>query len=197
LNKAGQMWDEKSLLVDYAWHYIRDAKNLDFGSEFWWKGTPDHPPLARYLRGIASIPDIKGWDNKGFPIYNYDLTYDRMLSVFLTSFAAVLVFLIGARYISLYSGFTAGMIFSMLPIPLGHSQIAMLEPLGLFFFTASMFAFFLFLEKPNRKRMIFSGITLGLALLARETHIMLPPMMLIILFIRNHSLKDKNIKSNL
>ena len=195
LNKAGQMWDEKSLLVDYAWHYIRDAKNLDFGSEFWWKGTPDHPPLARYLRGIASIPDIKGWDNKGFPIYNYDLTYDRMLSVFLTSFAAVLVFLIGARYISLYSGFTAGMIFSMLPIPLGHSQIAMLEPLGLFFFTASMFAFFLFLEKPNRKRMIFSGITLGLALLARETHIMLPPMMLIILFIRNHSLKDKNIKS--
>src|SRR3989344_7988006 len=43
--------------------------------------------------------------------------------------------------------------------------------------------------------MIFSGITLGLALLARETHIMLPPMMLIILFIRNHSLKDKNIKS--
>lgn len=195
LNKAGQMWDEKSLLVDYAWNYVRDAENLDFGNEFWWKGTPDHPPLVRYLRGIASIPDIKAWDNKGFPVYNYDLTYDRMLSVFLTSFAAVLVFLIGARYISLYTGFAAGMIFSMMPIPLGHSQIAMLEPLGLFFFTASMFAFFLFLEKPNKKRMILSGIALGLALLARETHIMLLPMMLIILFIKNHCAKDKNIKS--
>ncbi len=195
LNKAGQVWDEKSLLVDYAWHHIRDAKNLDFGSEFWWKGTPDHPPLVRYLRGIASIPDIKAWDNKGFPIYNYDLTYNRMLSVLLTSFAAVLVFLIGARYISLYSGFAAGMIFGMLPIPLGHSQIAMIEPLSLFFFTASMFAFFLFIEKPNRKRMILSGIALGFALLARETHIMLLPMMLIILFIKNYNAKNKDPKS--
>jgi hypothetical protein len=195
LNKAGQMWDEKSLLVDYAWDYVKDARNLNFGGDSWWKNQPDHPPLVRYLRGIASIPDIKAWDNKGSPIYNYDLTYDRMLSVFLTSFAAVLVFLIGARYVSLYSGFAAGMIFSMLPIPLGHSQIALLEPLDLFFPTASMFAFFLFLEKPNKKRMVFSGIALGFALLARETHLMLLPMMLIIIFIKNHCLKIKNIKS--
>ena len=195
LNRAGQMWDEKSLLADYAWNYVRDARNLNFGSDFWWKGTPDHPPLVRYIRSIASIPDIKAWDNRGFPIYNYDLTYDRMLSVILTSLAAVMVFLIGARYISLYAGFAAGMIFSMMPIPLGHSQIAMIEPLGLFFFTASMFAFFLFLEKPDKKRMIASGIALGFALLARETHLMLLPMMLIIIFLKNHYAKDKNIKS--
>jgi 4-amino-4-deoxy-L-arabinose transferase-like glycosyltransferase len=195
LNQAGQAWDENSLLTDYAWQYVRDAKNLDFGSDFWWKGTPDHPPLVRYLRGIASLPDINIWDSRGFPIYNYDLTYNRMLSVFLTSLTAVMVFLIGARYISLYAGFAAGMIFSMMPIPLGHSQIAMIEPLTLFFFTASMFTFLLFLEKPNKKRMILSGIALGLALLARETHLMLLPMMLIILFLKNRSIKDKNIKS--
>ena len=195
LNKAGQAWDESSLLVDYAWYYVKDAKNLDFGTDFWWKGTPDHPPLVRYLRGIASIPDIKGWDNRGFPIYNYDLTYDRMLSVFLSSFAAVLVFIIGARYISLYAGIASGMIFSMMPIPLGHSQIAMYEPFGLFFFTASMFAFFLFLEKPNKKSMILSGITLGLALLSRETHLMLLPMMFIVIYLKNKSAKIKNLKS--
>lgn len=194
LNKAGQMWDEKSLLVDYAWQHIRDAKNLDFGTDFWWKGTPDHPPLVRYLRGFASLPDIKGWDNRGFPIYNYDLTYDRMLSVILSSLAAILVFLIGARYISLYSGVTGGMIFSLLPIPLGHSQIAMYEPFGLFFFTASMFAFFLFLEKPNKKRMTLSGIALGLALLARETHLMLLPIMFIIIYLKNHCAKIQNLK---
>lgn len=195
LNKAGQVWDEKSELIDYSWPHIRDAKNLNFGSDFWWKGTPDHPPLVRYLRGIASLPDIIGWNSNGSPIYNYDLTYDRMLSVFLTSFAAVLVFLIGARYITLYVGFVSGMIFSMLPIPLGHSQIAMLESLGLFFFTASIFAFLLFLEKPNKKRILLSGIALGFALLARETHLMLLPMMLIMLFIKNKTVKDKNIKS--
>ncbi len=195
LNEMGQVWDENSLLRNYAYYHIRDAKNLDFGNEFWWKGTPDHPPLVRYLRGIASIPDIKAWDNKGFPIYNYDLTYNRMLSVLLTSFAAVLVFLIGARYISLYSGFAAGMIFSMMPIPLGHSQIAMFEPLSLFFFTASIFTFFLFLEKPDKKKMILAGIALGLALLSRETHIMLAPMMLIILFIKNRTTTNKDRKS--
>jgi 4-amino-4-deoxy-L-arabinose transferase-like glycosyltransferase len=194
LNKAGHMWDEIPLLKDYAWHYIKDAKNLDFGSDYWWKGTPDHPPLVRYLRGIASLPDIRGWDNKGFPIYNYDLTYDRMLSVFLTSFTAILVFLIGARYISIYAGFAGGMIFSMMPIPLGHSQIAMLEPLGLFFFTAGMYAFFLFLEKPNKKRTVLSGIALGLALLARETHLMLLPMMIIIILIKNNCKKIQDLK---
>ena len=191
LNKMGQVWDENSLLVNYAYRHILDAKNLDFGSEFWWKGTPDHPPLVRYLRGIASLPDIKGWDKEGLPIYNYDLTNNRMLSVFLTSFAAVLVFLIGARYISLYSGTAAGIIFSMMPIPLGHSQIAMLEPLGLFFFTASVFTFFLFLEKPDKKRVILAGVALGFAVLARETHIMLIPMMLLIIFIKHRT--DKKI----
>ena len=194
LNQAGQVWDEKSLLVDYAWHYVKDAKNLDFSTDFWWKGTPDHPPLVRYLRGLASLPDIKGWDNRGFPVYNYDLTYDRMLSVFLASFTAVMVFLIGSRYISLYSGFAAGIIFSMMPIPLGHSQIAMYEPFGLFFFTASMFAFFLFLEKPNKKRMTLSGIALGLALLSRETHLMLLPMMLIVIYLKNDCVKIKKLK---
>jgi 4-amino-4-deoxy-L-arabinose transferase-like glycosyltransferase len=191
LNKAGQMWDEKSLIADYAWQHVADARNLNFGSDYWWKGVQDHPPLVKYLRAVASIPDIKGWNSKGFPIYNYDLTYDRMLSVFLSSLAAVLVFFIGARYISLYSGVVAGMIFSMLPIPLGHSQIALYEPFGLFFFTASMFAFFLFLEKPTKKRMTLSGIALGFALLSRETHIMLVPMMLIILYIKNF---NNNVK---
>jgi 4-amino-4-deoxy-L-arabinose transferase-like glycosyltransferase len=194
LGKAGQMWDEKSELVEYSWPHIRDAKNLDFGSDFWWKGTPDHPPLVRYMRGIASMPDIQGWDSNGLPVYSYDLMYDRMLSVFLTSFAAVLVFLIGARYISFYSGLVAGMIFSMLPIPLGHSQIAMLEPLAIFFFTASMYTFFLFLEKPNKKRVVFAGVALGFALLARETHLMLLPMMLIILFLKKHGVKNLNIR---
>lgn len=194
LGEMGQVWDENSLLRDYAYHHINDAKKLDFGNEFWWKGTPDHPPLVRYLRGLASLPDIESWDKNGWPIYSYDLTYNRMLSVFLTSLAAVLVFLIGARYISLYSGVASGMIFSMMPIPLGHSQIAMLEPLGLFFFTASMFTFFLFLEKPDKKRLSLAGIALGLALLARETHFMLLPMMLIILFIKNRVKKEKNQK---
>lgn len=191
LGKAGQVWDENSLLRDYAWYHINDAKNLNFGSDHWWKLTPDHPPLVRYLRGIASIPDIEKFDKNGWPVYKYDLTYNRLLSVFLTSFAAVLVFLIGMRYASIYTGLAAGMIFSMLPIALGHSQIVMLEALALFFFTASMYAFFLFLGKPDKKRVILCGIALGFAVLTRETHLMLIPIMLTILFIKHRVSEEK------
>lgn len=191
LGEAGQVWDEVFLLRDYAYYHVRDALNMNWGSDYWWKLYPDHPPLVRYLRGFVALADIQGYRPDGLPIYRYDLFYDRMLSVFLTSFAAVIVFLIGARYITLFTGITAGIIFSMLPIPLGHSQLAMLEPLGIFFFTASMFTFFLFLEKPNKKRLTLAGIALGFALLARETHLMLYPMMLIMMIIKNKTTKTK------
>lgn len=193
LGAAGQVFDEKSLLRDYAYYHVHHAKNLDFGNEFWWKGTPDHPPLVRYMRGIASLLDIVGWDKNNWPIYSYDLYYNRMLSVSLTSLAAVIVFLIGARYLSLYTGVTAGVIFSMLPIPLGHSQLAMLEPLTLFFFPLSMFTFFLFLEKPTNKRITLAGVALGFALLARETHLMLLPMMFITILLKHRFEKIPNL----
>ncbi len=195
LGEAGQAWDEKSLLRDYAYYHVRDAMNLDFDTEFWWKGTPDHPPLVRYMRGVVSLPDITGWDKEGLPIYDYDLKHNRLLSVILTSLAAVMVFIIGARYITLYSGIAAAIIFSMLPIPLGHSQIAMLEPLTLFFFTASMLTYFLFLENPTTKKLILAGIALGFALLARETHLMLLPMMLIMILLKYKTGHEKNPKS--
>lgn len=191
LGAAGQVWDENSLLRDYAYHHINDVKNLDFGNDFWWKGTPDHPPLVRYMRGLVSILDIVGWDKNGLPIYSYDLFYDRMLSVLLTSFASVIVFLIGARYISLFTGVAGGMIFAMLPIVLGHSQIAMLEALALFFFPLSIFTYFLFLENPNNKMLTLAGVSLGFALLARETHLMLLPIVLIILFIKYKTMNNK------
>ena len=194
LGSAGQVWDENSLLVNYAYKHVSHAINLDFGNEFWWKGTPDHPPLVRYLRGVVSLLDIEKFEN-GVPVYTYDMFYNRMLSVILTSLAAVLVFLVGTRYISAYVGFSSGMIFAMLPIPLGHSQIAMLEAISLFFFTLSMYTFFLFLEKPiDTKRIIIAGIALGLAVLTRETHLMLLPMFILIIFIKNFKVKKNNLK---
>src|SRR3989344_720750 len=194
LGNAGQVWDENSLLVNYAYKHVSQAINLDFGNEFWWKGTPDHPPLVRYLRGAVSLLDIEKFEN-GVPVYTYDMFYNRMLSVILTSLAAVLVFLVGARYISAYVGFSSGMIFAMLPIPLGHSQIAMLEAISLFFFTLSMYTFFLFLEKSiSTKRIIIAGIALGLAVLTRETHLMLLPIFILIIFIKNFKAKKNNLK---
>lgn len=194
LGDMGQVWDENSLLRDYAWHHIKDAINLDFGNDFWWKGTPDHPPLVRYIRGVASIPDIIGWDKNNLPIYDYNLFYNRLLSIVLGSLTTLMVFLIGTRYISLFGGTTSAIIFTMLPIPLGHSQLAMLEPLALFSFTASIYMFFLFLEKPNNKRLTIAGVALGIALLSRETHIMILPIMLITIFIKNKTKEIKELK---
>lgn len=184
LNKIGRVWDEEFLL-QLSYRHVELARNLDFNNTFWWRESiPDHPPLVRYLRGIASLPDIESFDLSGRPVFKYELTFNRLLSVILMALSAVLVYLIGAKYISKYSGFVAGIILTMLPIPLGHSQIGMLEPLGLFFFTASIYTFLLFLEKPTSKMVTLSGIALGFAFLARETHLMLIPMMFIIIFLK-------------
>jgi len=181
LNKMGQVWDEAEFL-QYAHKHVELAQKLDFTNDFWWKKDPDHPPLTRYLRGIASLPDIDHYEKSGKPVFKYDLTYNRLLSVILTSLAAVIVFLFGARFISLFTGVASGIIFSMLPILLGHSQIGMLEPVAIFFFTLSIYAFASHLNNQTGKKLVLAGVALGFAVLARETHVMLMPMYLIILY---------------
>lgn len=183
LNDTGRAWDEQFVAED-GYEFVELAKKLDFGNDFWWKQNPDHPVLVRYVRGIASEFDFVERDKAGKAIFTYDLTYNRLLSVFLTSLTAVLVFLIGLRYVSLFVGFSSGIILAMLPILLGHSQLAMYEPFIIFFFTLTIYSFLLFLESPTKKRVIVTGILLGLSVQAKETNMMLAPLFLLFYFVK-------------
>lgn len=176
LNQSGRVVDE--WIANVGLKFIKLAQIGDFNNNYWWKDL-DHPVLVLYVRGLASIFDISGYASNGTPILNYDLTHDRLISVILTSLTCVLVLLISIKYISFFVGITAGIILAMLPIFLGHSQIAMYEPFNIFFYTATVYSFLLFLENPSKFRVILTGILLGLTMQSKETNFPLIPQIII------------------
>lgn len=193
----GRVWDEQFVAEDGV-QFLDLAKKGDFGNDFWWKQNPDHPVLVRLIHGFAAQFYVMGYQPNGKPILPYDLTYNRLISVILTSIAVVIVTLIGFRYISLYVGITSGIILAMLPVLLGHSQLGLYEAFVIFFFTISVYSFFLFLESPTKLKVVICGILLGLSVQAKETNALLVPLFLLIYLMQNfNTRKRKSVKEML
>jgi 4-amino-4-deoxy-L-arabinose transferase-like glycosyltransferase len=180
LNTLGRTWDEQSI-VEKGYNFVQLASKGDFSNPYWYD-NPDHPPLSNYLYGIASIKDFIKYDKnlapsypyaKGMAIFQYDLTYSRLVSVLFSSLAVFLVFIFGVRYFSTFIGFTAATILALLPHFLGYSQLVDHESIITFFFTATVFAYLLFFEKQTLRWIILSGILTGISLEIKQSNILL------------------------
>lgn len=189
----GRTWDEGAYIID-GYSLVELARKGDFSNQKWYN-NPDHPPLARYLYGLASHLDVEKFDKLGNPIFKYDWTFSRLVAVLFSSLSVALVTLIGFRYVSLFGGITAGLILAMLPVFLGYSQIATLESLILFFFTASFYSFIRLLEKYSIKKIIITGIFTGLALEVKQSNILLIPLFFLI-YLMWYLYEHKNIHKN-
>ncbi len=172
LDKIGRTWDEDSQ-VELGYKFIKLIESRDFTNPLW--QYPYHPPLPKYLYGWAAQYDVQQYSN-GKPIFNYDWTHSRLVSVLFSSLTSVLILLIGWSYLSPFVGIISSIIFSMLPFLLGLSQLATIESILIFFFTASIYSFFNFLQKMNLKNGILTGILLGFALETKYTNILLVPL---------------------
>ncbi len=192
LNEMGRTWDEGAYSENgYTMNNL--IIDGDFNNPFF-KFTFDHPPIGRYLYGLASSFDIQNFDKNGTPIYSYDYTHARLVAVLFSTLSVILIALFGWKYISPFVGFTAGIILSMLPTFLGYSQLATLESLVMFFFTASVFLFVNLLHKFSYKTLFLTGIFTGLALGVKQTNIFIYPLFLVIYLIW-YFLKDKKNKT--
>lgn len=174
IDKMGRTWDEDSQ-VELGYKFIKLIKKKDFTNPLW--EYPYHPPLTKYLYGWAGQYDIKGYED-GKPIFNYDWTHARLISVVFSSLTAVLILLIGWKYFTPFIGVISAIIFSMLPFLLGLSQLATIESVLIFFFTASVYSFVNFLNKTSFKNAILTGFLVGLALETKYTNILLIPLFL-------------------
>ncbi|MDO8660114.1 MAG: phospholipid carrier-dependent glycosyltransferase [Candidatus Parcubacteria bacterium] len=188
LNAMGRTWDE-SAYVEKGHEYINLFKNSDFKNKYWYE-LSDAPPLARYVYGLFGSFDIDHFSSSNQPVFKYDYTFSRLISAIAGSISAVFVFLIGLKYFSGFVGVTAAIIFSMIPIFLGLSQLATLESFIMLFFTSTVYIFLNFLENFSWKNLIAAGFTLGLALGAKYTNILLIPL-LIWIYIIWYFYKDK------
>lgn len=135
---------------------------------------PDHPPLGRFLIGVAheSIAGLAGEDSRPFVV-----TYGRYASA--VCFAC-LVFLVG-WFTYQRAGHTGAMIAagSLLALPrlLGHAHLAVLEmPTALFYLLAvlAVVQFWDGEQMPSKKRACLTGILLGLALLTKIQAVLIP-----------------------
>jgi len=181
-NQMGKTWDEDAY-VEWGYNFVNLAIKGDFKNPYWYRVSAS-PPLSSYLFGIPARFDVSKFDAKGKPIFNYDYTHVRLISVLFSSFTAVLVVLFGWKYISFFTGVLAGTVLAMLPLFMGYSQLATLESLIIFFFTATIFSFFNFLTDFSKKNILLTGLLLGLALEVKYTNFILVPLIILIYLIR-------------
>lgn len=199
LNKMGQTWDEPAQAID-GYNFIQLIKNKDFTNPYWYN-HPDHPPLTKYLYGFAIQFDKANRSEKiENKFYNTNFLYDwsvtRLISVIFSSLSVIIVFLIGWKYFTPFVAILSGIIFSSLPFFIGLSQLATIESILIFFFTASVYSFLLFLKKATKKRMAVTGILIGLAFGTKYTNILLVPLLfwILILWSNYHNKQVKKMK---
>ena len=205
LNQMGRWWDE-NWYQEKGYYFIELIKKGDFSNPYWYTGAADHPPLSNYFYGLTSYMDLIRYDSnakpiiqvkgmqKGAPVFNYDLTYSRMISVIITSLAVVLVFLLASRYFSLFVGLSSSLIMAMLPHLLGLSQLVDLESWIIFTFTAAVFSFFLYLEKNKKIFLILTGIFSGLSIAVKQSDILIFVLLLAIFYVWKKKTKNNTIK---
>lgn len=192
LKNMGRTWDEGAY-VRQGVEFVELFKKRDFGNKFWYDNF-DHPPLARYLFGIAGDSDIVSYENN-LPELTYGYFKPRLISVFLSSITVALITLFTWEYISPFAGISSGIILSLLPFFLGFSQLATLESPIMFIFTASVYSFIKFLEKSfSKKWIIICGVLSGLALLVKQSNALLFPLFGIFYVIWRFPSLEKNYK---
>ncbi len=164
-----QTWDEQS-------HIAAGMEWLDRGRYTY---EPLHPPLTRmmdalgpYLDGIRSIGKASMFD-EGNTILQENGTYERNLT--LARLGILPFFIIASVVVALwakeYGGATTSLLsvvlFTTLPVILGHSGVAALDMACAALVTAALFALCLWLEQPTLLRSHLLGITVGLAIIAK------------------------------
>ncbi|MEK7517639.1 MAG: glycosyltransferase family 39 protein, partial [Patescibacteria group bacterium] len=174
LNEMGRTWDEYHY-IEHGYKMIELLKKGDFNNPFFYTSY-DHPPLVKYMYGAASYFDIESIDERGNPVFYYDFTYSRLLSAFVSSISIILVVIIGWHISSRFVGISAGIILATLPLFLGLSQLVTTESFIMLSFSSSFLSFLLLLKKFSIKKVIITGLLVGLSLQVKQSNFLLFPL---------------------
>ena len=179
LNTAGRTADEHALLAK-GYNFAELFRKGDFSNRYWYE-SPDHPPLSHYIYGSVAAVDMVRWDElakpsypyaTGDPVFTYDLTYSRLVSVLATSITVLLVFWLALKYFSFFTAVASALVLAMIPHLLGYSQLVAHENLVILFFTATAFAYLNYFVKPTKLNIVLSGILTGLLLEIKQSNIL-------------------------
>jgi len=200
---TGRWWDENWYVVK-GYRFIQDINMGNFSDPFWYEDGTDHPPLSSYFYGLAGYSEfltyaprtimnaLPGWQ-KDFPVFRYDLTNPRLVSVAISTFSILLLFFFGLRYFSFFVAVASASIMAMLPHFLGYSQLVDLESWVMLFFTACVFSYYLYLETNKRRFLILTGILTGLNLSVKQSGVLILLFYILTYFVWKKLTRSKKI----
>lgn len=191
INQMGRAWDEQEY-VEQGYRMVELIKEGDLSNKFFYT-TYDHPPLIKYLYGLTAQLDLKEIVNNQ-PVFNYDYTFSRLFSAVLFCLGVLVTTLIGWKIFSPFVGIISGTILSVLPFPLGLSQLVTTESLKIFIYPLAFYSYIFLAKKFSLKRIIAAGIATGIALQAKQTDILLIVLLGIIFLLKYKDQKNKQKK---
>jgi 4-amino-4-deoxy-L-arabinose transferase-like glycosyltransferase len=186
LMDMGITWDEPTY-VHAGITYVNNILHLNFDSSAYMENL-EHPPVAKYLYGMAIWIFNGGSDNyQAFVVA-------RTLSATLGAATCGLVFLIGLEFIDAKTGFISAIILALIPDFVAHTQIAALDGPLAFFFTLTMYLFMKALKTENKGYYVASAISLGLLVDTKFNGLLILPVMASLFLLHKYlGRKEKNI----
>jgi Dolichyl-phosphate-mannose-protein mannosyltransferase len=172
-------------------HTIDEPSHLAAGIEWWEKGTytieTKHTPLARisvaflpYMAGLRAPTKFHDW-TETYPILSADGHYWRNLTLarigILPYFVicTLVVFFWTRRLYGVPAAIIASAVLTFLPTILAHSSVATTDVPFTAMFCWAMYAFTLWLKKPDAKTAAVFGFASGLALCAKFSAVAFVP----------------------
>ena len=188
IRRESQTWDEAChIIAGYlSW------KNLDFGV------NPEHPPLVKFVATAPLLPlslhtpvpqgrnfKVDAFlDGRAF-LYSNDadmiLFRTRMAASLFTVLLALLVFLAAREMFGNMAAFLALILMVFEPSMLAHGALVTTDMGIACCIFAAVYAFYRYVKRPSRWRLVIVGIATGAALAAKHSGILLFPILILLI----------------
>jgi 4-amino-4-deoxy-L-arabinose transferase-like glycosyltransferase len=150
-----------------------------------------HLQIWDYMTTYGYYPPIFDLVTTGyFQIFGANEVAGRLVAVTFSVLAIGLLFEFTKRTYGTKNALIASILLGTMPGFFWLSRVTMLETMLIFFFTLVMFTFYTWISKDTNKALIFSGLALGIGILAKyQIAVAAIAMLLSILFIVREKLK--------
>ncbi len=197
----GSVWNDSAIFDETA----HIPAGYGYVTQFDYRLNPEHPPLVKAIAGLSTwlmvrpnFPtdtrawqnDINGqWEQGAAFLYGSGNDADRI--IFWSRFPLILM-AVGLGWLLFswtrkrFNTTTALLVlifYAFSPTVLAHSRYATTDIGATFGFFIGIASFLAFLENPDRQRIVWAGLCLGVALLIKFSTVLLIPIYLIMLVV--------------
>lgn len=163
------------------WHSFRQADTAAVARLYLENGINLLYPRYYDLSSTQSrLYNPEGYRFVEFPLYNaihaiiartfstvsFEI-WGRLISIVFTLGSAVILFILGGKFIGKWGGVLASFFFLFLPFNIYFTRVILPEPTAIFFGLAGILFYVLFLDKENNYYLFLSGISFSVGILIK------------------------------